>query len=129
MTNTYAQESMRDRILREAKQHMKTRAYAREKFTAFRTTHPEYFEEPAPLAEPPWYTVKHLAEDAFAIPEIADNWEVLTSATIRLRTLRARIERFGLIEGEDYYVNIGDHGRKEYYIDPSMIGWVNRRLR
>jgi len=73
---------------------------------------------------PEWFDSKHTAEDAVIVPTTVD----FTSKTIRPRTLRARIHRFGLIEGEDYTITIGKHGLKTYHIAADMAGWVNRRL-
>ena len=101
----------------------------------------EAFEEPLQIQESvklegkivngpsKWFDLKHTAEDAVIVEVEATLKHSLTSADMDLRTLKRRIVKFGLIEGEDFVVTIGKHGKKTYTFNEDMVGWVNRRLR
>ncbi len=101
----------------------------------------EAFEEPLQIQESvklegkivngpsKWFDLKHTAEDAVIVEVEATLKHSLTSADMDLRTLKRRIVKFGLIEGEDFVVTIGKHGKKTYTFNEDQIGWVNRRLR
>ena len=88
----------------------------------------------------PWWAEKHKAQEVKPEPieSLPPSVEVplvevipfstLDSSMINLRTLKNRIIRFSLIEGEDYTITIGKYGKKSFHITNDMIQWVNRRL-